>query len=95
MSDKTDDLLQILIHVTGRVAIPTDELRQLVAAGRDAGRQVAAYNLCDGRHTQGDITKALKLDSGNFSRTVKRWQNSGIVFRVGDEEQLLHVYPLT
>jgi len=64
---------------------------------RGAGpKQVAAFNLCDGSRSQGDIAKVLKLDAGNFSRTVGRWIDEGVVFRLGDgrEAKLLHVYPL-
>lgn len=95
MSDRTEQLLQVLVQLAGRTAFSPDKLREIVAVGQSAARQVEAYNLCDGRRTQGDIAKSLRLDAGNFSRTVRRWQDQGIVFRVGDDQQLLHLYPLT
>jgi DNA-binding MarR family transcriptional regulator len=95
MTSNTDALLRALISVTGRVAVPAAELRELVTAGRLAQKQVDAYNLCDGTRTQAQIAKRLKLDAGNFSRTVQRWERSGVLFRIGEDEQLLHLYPLS
>ena len=94
MTNNTDGLLRALISVTGRVPVPAAELRDVVTAGRPAQKQVDAYNLCDGTRTQAQIAKQLKLDAGNFSRTVQRWERSGVLFRIGEDEQLLHLYPL-
>lgn len=96
MTDKTEPLLRVLICVTGRVAVPPTDLRHQVTAGGAGTKQIEAFNLCDGAHTQTEIIKALALDSGNFSRTVKRWEQRGIVFRLGTgkDERLLHLYPL-
>src|SRR5688572_17504367 len=47
-------------------------------------KQLRAFNMCDGAKGQADIAKALKLDSGNFSRTVSRWIDEGILFRLGE-----------
>lgn len=94
MSEMTDDLLRALIQVTGKVAIPPDQLRQLVAPKAPGEKQIQAFNLCDGTRSQADIAKATALDKGNFSRAVERWIEFGAVFRVGPDQKLLHIYPL-
>jgi hypothetical protein len=40
--------------------------------------------------------KELGLDPGNFSKTLNRWIDEGIVIRVGEKREArpLHVYPL-
>jgi hypothetical protein len=40
--------------------------------------------------------KELGLDQGNFSKTITRWIDEGIVIRVGEKREArpLHVYPL-
>jgi hypothetical protein len=61
---------------------------------RSSGQsQLHAFNMCDGTRTQGEIAKAQGLDPGNFSRTVSRWVEAGVVFKMPDNK-LLHVYPL-
>jgi hypothetical protein len=59
-------------------------------------KQLRAFNMCDGAKGQAEIAKALKIDRGNFSRTVSRWIDEGIVFRLGEgrDAKLLHVYAL-
>jgi hypothetical protein len=94
VTDQTDDLLKALVNVMGRVAIPPDKLRPMIAPGARAQKQEKAYNLCDGTRQQGEIAKKLNLDRGNFSRTVKRWEELGLLFRVGPNGNLLHLYPL-
>lgn len=70
-----------------------ESLREIVGAGE---KQTKAFNMCDGSRSQGEIIKALKLDQGNFSKTVTRWVDAGIAIRLGEgrETKLLHVYPL-
>jgi len=97
MANSTETLLRALLSVTGRQAIPPMHLVKLVnPANATSGKQVKAYNLCDGTRTQAAIAKSLKLDQGNFSRTVGRWIDAGILFRLGEgrEAKLLHLYPL-
>jgi len=65
--------------------------------GTTAGeKQHRAFNLCDGTRTQADIAKELGLDQSNFSKTITRWIDEGIVIRVGEKRETrpLHVYPL-
>lgn len=91
---ETDELLRILIQLTARQALPEATVRRAVGT---AARQVQAYNLCNGSRSQAEVAKAAKLDQGNFSRTVTRWANEGVVFKLGTgrEARLLHAYPLT
>jgi len=86
-------LLQILVQVVARAAVPSSTVREIVGTGR---KQVRAFNLCDGTLNQTDIRRKLKIDSGNFSRTVSRWVEQGIAFRLGEgrEAKILHIYPL-
>lgn len=91
---RTDDLIQILVQLTARQAVPEATVRQVVGG---AARQVQAYNLCDGTRSQSEVAKLAKLDSGNFSRTVTRWAREGVLFKLGTgrEAKLLHAYPVT
>lgn len=92
MPDNSESLLRAVLSVTARQTFPPDKLAEMVGPTK----QVKAFNLCDGSQSQTDIAKSLKLDSGNFSRTVARWVEEGIVFRLGEgrDAKLLHVYPL-
>jgi hypothetical protein len=57
-------------------------------------KQIAAYNLCDGKTPQSDIGKRAKLDNGSPSRSISRWIEVGVVIRVGREQHPMHIYPL-
>jgi hypothetical protein len=93
MSERLEQLLQCLIHVVGRAAIPEERVREIVSTGE---KQVEAFNLCDGTRTQKQIIEAVGLDSGNFSRAAARWVETGVAFTVGDgsDERLLHIFPI-
>lgn len=87
--------LRAILATVARQTFPPEAIAELV--GRNAGeKQLRAFNLCDGTRSQGEIAKELKLDSGNFSKTLARWIDSGIAIRVGEgkETRPLHVYPL-
>jgi DNA-binding MarR family transcriptional regulator len=93
MSDVT--YLRAILATVARQTFPPSTLRDLVApAGAGGEKQIRAYNLCDGTQTQGEIAKELGLDSGNFSRTLNRWVDHGIVIRVGEgrDAKPVHVY---
>ena len=81
----------------GQQKLLADKLNKFDWSKGAGPKQVRAYSLCDGTRSQTDIAKALTLVAGNFSRTVSRWIDSGIVFRLGEgrEAKLLHVYPLS
>ncbi len=97
MESDNEAVLRAILSVTARQAFPPERLADIVLAKGAGVKQVEAFNLCDGSKTQGEIAKRTKLDAGNFSRTVSRWVDEGVVFRVGEgrEAKLLHVYPLT
>lgn len=92
MTSATDTLLRGLLSITARQVFPPDKLAEIVGGPK----QIDAYNLCDGTRTQGEVAKSLKLDAGNFSRTVGRWIEAGILLRIGEsrEAKLLHLYPV-
>lgn len=96
MSNYTDDLLRALLTTTARAAFPMRQLYEVVNATGKGAKQIKAFNLADGTRTQSDIAKQTNIDQGNFSRTVSRWVEAGIMFRLGEgrEAKLLHVYPL-
>src|SRR6266404_6450459 len=95
MADNTEALLRALLSVVSRQAIPPSRIAKLVRPG--GAKQLKAFNMCDGTRGQGEIAKALSLDQGNFSRTVARWVDAGIVFRLGEgrDSKLLYAYPLS
>ncbi len=88
--------LRAILATVARTAFPPDLLLEIVATGSDKIKQVKVYNLCDGSRSQGEIVKEAGLDKGNFSRTLSRWEDEGIVIRVGTGRDVrpLHVYPL-
>lgn len=91
--DQLNQLLQILVQVVARAAVPPESVRDIVGTGK---KQIRAFNLCDGSLNQKDISRKTKLDQGNFSRTVSRWVEQGVVFKLGEGKQpkLLHIYPI-
>ena len=94
MPDASEALLRAILHTVARQTFSEKTLREILVS-RGAGQpQVLAYNMCDGSKTQSEIAKANGLDAGNFSRTLSRWQDAGIIFRIGTDEKPLHVYPL-
>jgi hypothetical protein len=99
MSNNTgslEELITALINVMGRVAVPQARLREIVAPQGTVknAKQIAAYNLCNGTKTQAEVRKIVGIDVGNFSRTVGRWEQKGVLFRLGKDKLLLHLYPL-
>jgi len=90
---RAEQLLECLVQVIARAAIPEDRVRDIVATGR---KQVAAFNLCDGTRTLATVAGKARLDRGNLSRAAARWVQNGVAFwlGVGKETRLLHVYPI-
>ena len=96
--NETNSLLLALIALVGRVAFPPDQLIEIVCPkGATNIKQLEAYNLCDGTRAQSEIASESNLDRGNFSRTVDRWVDAGVLFRLGEgrEVRLLHLYKLS
>lgn len=90
-----DAFLRAILATVARQTFPPAKILEILgpAAGE---KQHRAFNLCDGSRTQADIAKELGLDPGNFSKTLNRWIDEGIVIRVGEKRDArpLHVYPL-
>lgn len=96
MASTTDTLLQAILATVGRQMFPPERLAEIILNKGATDRQRQAFNMCDGTRSQADVVKTLKLDTGNFSRTVARWIEAGILVRIGEgrEAKLLHIYPL-
>ncbi len=92
----SDAYLRAILGVMARGMIPPNELASQVGVGATKTKQLAAYNLCDGTLSQGEIAKAAGLDAGNFSRTVSRWSEDGLIVRTESDGQLrlVHLYPI-
>lgn len=90
--ENADIYLKAMLAMLARQTFPPETLKALV--GKD--KQIEAYNLCDGSRTQSEIAKSVGLDSGNFSKTVARWVELGVLVKVseGKETRLVHLYPL-
>jgi hypothetical protein len=88
-----DIYLRAILATVARQTFPPLALVEMVAPPGSGEKQLVAYNMCDGSRSQGEIAKSLSLDAGNFSRTISRWIDIGIIIKVG-EGRPLHVYPL-
>ena len=90
--DNSDIYLKAMLSMLARQSFPPETLSGLV--GR--GKQLEAYNLCDGTRTQAEVSKELGLDHGNFSKTVSRWVSLGILIKVNEGKEIrpVHLYPL-
>jgi DNA-binding Lrp family transcriptional regulator len=88
-----DAYLRAILATVARHAFPVEEIVRIVGAGE---KQLRAFNMCDGTRTQAQIAKELGLDQGNFSKTLGRWIDEGVVIRVPvqNETRPVHVYPL-
>jgi DNA-binding MarR family transcriptional regulator len=87
--------LRAILATVARQTFPPAEILKIM--GPNAGeKQFRAYNMCDGTRTQAEIAKELALDSGNFSKSLGRWIDAGIVIRVGEGRDVrpVHLYPL-
>jgi DNA-binding MarR family transcriptional regulator len=88
--------LRAILATVGRQAFLPEALAELVAPRAGSEKQIAAYNLCDGDHSQSEIAAAVKLDKSNLSKSISKWEELGIVFRLtnGGESKPIHIYPL-
>lgn len=87
--------LRAILATVARQTFSTEDILKIM--GSAAGeKQRRAFNLCDGSRTQAEVAKELGLDQANFSKTLSRWIDAGIVIRVGEKRDArpLHVYPL-
>jgi hypothetical protein len=92
-NDIGEQLLECLVQIIGRVAIPADKVSEIVG---DNSKQIKAFNLCDGRTPLMEIAKKCRIDKGNFTRTASRWVANGIAFWLGSgkDARLFHIYPI-
>lgn len=90
---ETNDLLRILIMLAGRLAVPPEQLPSLVSPKSNVS-YLKAYSLCDGRTALRDLVAETGIDKGSLSKTIAKWVDDGIAFRVGPEQYPLHLYPL-
>lgn len=90
-----DSFLRAILATVARQTFPPARIVEIIGPGATE-KQFRAFNLCDGSKTQAEIGKELGLDPGNFSKTINRWIDEGIVIRVGEKREArpLHVYPL-
>ncbi len=90
---RAEYLIECLIQVVGRVAVPEEKVREIVGW---KPKQVRAFNFCDGNTSQKDIAKKVRLHQQSLSVSAKRWVQNGVAFWVGDGKnaRLLHIYPL-
>lgn len=88
--------LRAILATVARQTFPPGQLRELILRGGAGEKQLRAFNLCDGTRSQSEIAKEAGLDAGNFSRSLSRWVDAGIVVRVGEGREVrpVHVYPL-
>jgi hypothetical protein len=87
--------LRAILATVARQTFPPGKILEIM--GPNSGeKQLRAFNMCDGTRTQGEIAKELGLDPGNFSKSLGRWIDGGIVVRVGEGREVrpVHVYPL-
>jgi hypothetical protein len=91
----TDALLKGILATVGRTAFPPEMLQKIIAPTAGSGKQVLAYNLCDGQTPQTEIGKRAKVDPANLSKSIAKWIEAGVIIRVGAEEYPLHLYPLS
>lgn len=87
--------LRAILATVARQALPPEKILEIMGPN-SSEKQFKAFNLCDGTKTQAEIAKESGLDSSNFSKSLGRWVDAGIVIRVsqGREVRPVHVYPL-
>src|SRR4051812_23241240 len=95
MQSDGEVLLRAILSTVARQTFPPERLADIVLKG-SGPKQLRAYNMCDGTVSQADVGKTVKLDPASMSRTVARWTEAGVVFKLGSgrDTRLLHLYPL-
>ena len=90
---ETEELLRFIVQLTARHVFPEDVLRQIVGS---SGRQVEAYNLCDGTRTQAEIAKAsISIQGNSVEPQVDGSKPSAVQGRNRSGRQAPHLYPLS
>jgi hypothetical protein len=93
--DMNESLLRAIFATVGRSTFAPQQVYRVITPHGRSDKQLAAYNLCDGKTPQADIATKAKLDKGEMSRALVRWIEAGIVVRIGPEQFPLHVYRLS
>lgn len=93
--ENSEIYLRAMMSLVARQTFSPDQLADLVSPQRNL-RAMQAFNYCDGTKTQGEIASELGLDSGNFSRTISRWTDEGIIIKIGagKDTKPIHVYSI-
>jgi len=93
---ESHQILKAILSTIARQTFPPETLLDLVAPQANSGKQIAAYNLCDGEHTQAEIVASVKVDKASLSRSISRWVELGIMFRTGSGAEMrpMHLYLL-
>lgn len=96
MTENAEPLLRAILTTTGRAVFPASAVYRIICPKGKTPKQVNAFNLADGTRSQGEIAKQAEINTGNFSRSVSRWIEAGIMFRLGAgrDAKLMHIYPL-
>ena len=94
--DTSEIYLKAILATVARQTFPVSQLLSIVAPNKNSKKNFDAYNSCDGILTQGEIAKKFKLDHSNFSKTISKWSEHGIIIKVleGSETRPVHVYPI-
>jgi hypothetical protein len=85
---RDSDLLRVLVALAGRIAFPPEQLSLIV------GPYAAAYNMCSGELTLASVARATTIDKSNLRKAIIRWEQAGVIFRVGPEGRPLRLYSL-
>lgn len=89
-----ESLLRAILAMTARQAYAPADLAKIVSPNAGGQKQLFAYNLCDGQTPQTEVGKKAKLDKGSLSRSISRWIEAGVMFRIGADQHPMHLYPL-
>jgi hypothetical protein len=91
--ERIESLLECLIQVIGRVAIPIDRVYEIVGTN---DKQIKAFNLCNGVVTQLEVAKKCGIDPGNFNRIITKWVENGVAFWIGSgkDARVMHIYSI-
>jgi len=90
----SDQLLRAILATVARQTFSLNDIAKIVSPTAGGEKQILAYNLCDGKSTQAEIGKKAGIDQGNLSRSLSRWIEAGIIFRIGDQGCPMHVFPI-
>jgi predicted transcriptional regulator len=91
-----ESYLRAILATVARQTFSPESILKIM--GPNSGeKHFKAFNLCDGTRTQAEVARDAGLDPGNFSKSLGRWTDAGIVIRVGEGRDVrpVHVYPLS